>query len=477
MTKKTLLILSLLLVMIFVFAGCSKESFKTEGLKVENMSGELTSNGGVSVGYKGYTYFINGDVASYSVENTYGQVKYGAVCRVKTSQLTDETFRNREFGTDEYAEVEILAPKAVYTTATANGEANGLYIFNDRLYYTSPSTTKDSEGAKLTGYLDIFSVKLDGTDMQRLFTVDANTYDMMLAADGESVYAVYVKSGKLVTVELTAAKPAETTVVSSVSEYKFIVNKGVVVYSVSVEEEGHEGHDHNTCNTLGVYRVGEDNGTDLISGEHADGQDLSYDVVMTIVTVTENNVYFTVEEDVAGRNGLYRIALNTNGKAFANGDATKVNGENILESGVIYEKDGQENIIFYNTNEKHLQYFDGANYKDMFYTTSAPTLVKVVNGKLFYTTSAGLKFISVEDYIAAGFNGTNAREEDVKVVTARTAVTSSWLTYDFYGDYALYLAKTDDGDVYLYYTDFNDNEQSNKSEYFIGIFVDVTATA
>ena len=113
----------------------------------------------------------------------------------------------------------------------------------------------------------------------------------------------------------------------------------------------------------------------------------------------------------------------------------------------------------------------------MFYTTSAPTLVKVVNGKLFYTTSAGLKFISVEDYIAAGFNGTNAREEDVKVVTARTAVTPSWLTYDFYGDYALYLAKTDDGDVYLYYTDFNDNEQGNKSEYFIGIFVDVTATA
>ena len=70
MTKKTLLILSLLLVMVFVFAGCSKESFKTDGLKVEYMSGELTSNGGVSVGYKGYTYFINGDVASYSVENT-----------------------------------------------------------------------------------------------------------------------------------------------------------------------------------------------------------------------------------------------------------------------------------------------------------------------------------------------------------------------------------------------------------------------
>lgn len=476
MTKKTLLIFALLLAMIFAFAGCSRESFDTDGLKVENMSGELMSNGGVSVSYKGYTYFINGDVASYGIENTYGKVTYGAVCRVKTSLLTDGTFDGRDFGTDEYPEVEILAPKAVYTTATANGEANGLYIFNDRLYYTSPSTTKDSDGAKLTSHLDIFSVKLDGTDTQRLFTVDANTYDMMLATANGSVYAIYVKDGALVTVDLSAAKPEEKTVVSSVSTYEFIVGSGTVVYSVNVEEEGHEGHDHSTCNSLNVFHVGDESGTTLINGEHGDGQDLSYDVLMTIVTVTDNNVYFTVSDDAAGRSGLYRIALNTSGKSFAKGDATKVNGENLLDGGIVYERNGQEGVIFYNSNEQHLQYFDGTDYVDMFYTTSAPTLVKVINGKLFYTTSSGLKFIAIEDYLAADFNGTNAREEDVKVISDRTGDGSSWLTYDFYDTYALYLADTDDGDVYLYYTDYSDNEQNDKSEYFVGIFVDVTTT-
>lgn len=474
MTKKTLLVISLLLVMVFAFAGCTGETFDFTALTVENMSGELTSNGGVSVSYKGYTYFINGNVSSYSVDNTFGEVEYGAILRVKTADLKNGAFADRELETSDYPEVEILAPKAIYTAATGSANSNGIFIFGDRIYYTTPSTTRDKEGAVQNSYLDIMSVALDGTDTQRLYTLQGNSYNMMLAQNGNNVYAVYVNGENLVSVNITDAKPTETTLSEHVSEVKFVPSKGIAVFAESIPEEGHEDHDHEaTHNSFGIYTVGEAEASVLIDGE---GEDVSKDVVFTMSAVTENYVYFSVESDNAGRDGLYRVSLTAREVDFdAQYAALKVSGENLLASGIVAQNGSEENIVFYNATELYVQYFDisAKEVKNLFYCSSAPTFVKVANGKVFYNLSAKLKYFVLEDCLADSHNGDYAREDQNVTVTSKiNAVT--WLEYDFYQDYMLYLSTTAGSEVYLIYTDYNDAEDDDKVEYFVGKYVNVT---
>lgn len=476
MTKKTLLVISLLLVMIFAFAGCAGETFNFTALTVESMSGELTSNGGVSVAYKGYTYFINGNVSSYSIDNTFGEVEYGAIVRVKTANLTNGTFADREIDTSDYPEVEVLAPKAVYTAATGSANSNGIFIFNDRIYYATPSTTRDKEGALQNSYLDIMSVALDGTGTQRMYTVPGNSFNMMLAQNGNNVYAVYVNGENLVSVNITDAKPTETTLSEHVSDVKFIPSKGVAVFAESIPEEGHEDHDHEpTHNSFSVYTVGETEASLLIDGA---GEDVSKDVVFTMATVTENYVYFSVASDNAGRDGLYRVGVTSRDVDFdAQYSSLKVSSENLLSSGLIAQNGTEENIVFYNATEHYVQHFNvlTKEVKNMFYCSSAPTFVKVANEKVFYTLSAKLKYFVLEDCLASTHNGTYAREDqNVAVTSCVNAVT--WLEYDFYQDYMLYLSTTTGSEVYLVYTDYNDEESEDKVEYFVGKYVNVTTT-
>lgn len=473
MTKKIILITALLLAMVFVFVGCAGESFAFTALTVETMDGPLTSNGGVSVAYKGYTYFINGNVGTYSGENTFGKVEYGAICRVKTASLTGGVFAERDLANDEYPEVEILAPKAVYTTASGCPNSNGIFIFNDRLYYTTPSTVVDREGAVQNTYLDIMSVRLDGTDTQRMYTVEGNAFDMMLAQKGDSVYAVYLNTESLYVATITDAKPVETLVAEHVTLVKYLPETGVAVFVQEIPEEGHEDHDHEaTSNSISIYTVGDAESAMMIDGE---GPDVSLDAALTVAQLTPNYVYFTIADDPAGRDGLYRVALDARDLVFESERmALKVFGQNLLSSGVIYTNGTEEDIVFYNSKELYVQYFSTSNKtaKNLFYTISAPSFVKAVGDKVFYVTSSTLKYFSVEEMMNG--NGDYAREEDnISVGKYVNAVT--WLDYDFYADYMLCLSTTSDSEVYLYYTDYNDMESDDKVNYFVGYYVN-TAT-
>lgn len=470
MTKKTILITALLLAMIFVFVGCAGESFKFQALTVETMAGDLTSNGGVSVSYKGYTYFINGNVATYSVDNTFGDVTYGAVCRVKTATLKTDAFVDRDLANDEYSEVEVLAPKAVYTTATNCPNGNGLFIFNDRLYYTTPSTTKDREGAVQNTYLDIMSVALDGTDTQREFVVPGNSFDMMLTQQGENVYALYLNSEVLYEVNLSEATPTAKEVEEHITAINYDVEMGVAVFTISKAEEGHEGHDHEpTNNVIKYYKAGTEEATLLVDGK---GSDVSLDVVMTIVEFTGKNVYFTVENDNAGRNGLYRVALTESDVVFENDAIShKVHGENLLKTGMVITEGEEENIVFYNEKTKYVQYVTIANKnaKNLFYTATTLTFLTRVEDKIFYVLSGEVKYFSFSERLSATNPDYAVEEDNVSICKYTNAVT--WLEYDFYGDYMLTLATTPDSEVYLYYTDYNELESEDKIDYFVGIYV------
>jgi len=470
MTKKTLIITAILLAMIFVFVGCAGETFKFDALTVETMDGELTNNGGVSVAYKGYTYFINGNVGTYSDDNTFGKVTYGAICRVKTATLTDGTFNGRDLANEEYPEVEVLAPKAVYTTASNNPETNGIFIYGDRIYYTTPSTTKDKEGAIQNTKLDIMSVKLDGTDTQRLYVVAGNSYDMMYAQKGQDVYAIFLNGEELYSVNLTASNPTETLVAEHVTGVKFAHEVGIAVFTQTIPEEGHEDHDHEaTYSSISVLVAGQEESEVLVDGS---GETALEEALLTLTKVTSTNVYFTVSTDNAGREGLYRVALTARNVSFEDNYADyKVFGSNVLANAIIYTANGSENFVIYNEVEKHVQLFDVATQtvKNLFYITSAPTFVSVDSNKLIYIVSAQIKYFDMQQINDADFDGRYVADED-NVTISENSNAVTWLSYDVYQDYMLYLSTTE-SEVYLYYTDFNEVESEEKVAFFVGLYV------
>ena len=193
MNKKRLLIFVLLVALVMALAACSPD-YKWGPLDTGAADNSpLVSNGGSVVAYKGYIYFINGTTSTYEAENVFGEVVYGSVCRIAASKL--DSVKENDFGTDEYAQAlgaEVLAPKAVFSSNTTDARLNGIYIFNDRLYYTTPSDTLASDGSVRNTMLDIMSVKLDGTDTKRVYTLGSNSLSVgMFETDG-GVFALFV---------------------------------------------------------------------------------------------------------------------------------------------------------------------------------------------------------------------------------------------------------------------------------------------
>ncbi len=139
------------------------------------------SNGGFVVTKGDYVYFINGVEAS-SADNTYGTPVKAALMRIKKSDI--ESKKNT-------AETVIpsLMVSADYTS--------GIYVYGDRVYYATPSTVKNLQGAIQSDYLDYKSADLNGNHIKSYFNVsDSATTYRYIEVDG-TVYLVYVNNEEL----------------------------------------------------------------------------------------------------------------------------------------------------------------------------------------------------------------------------------------------------------------------------------------
>lgn len=166
---------------IWLFAGCSNvyDGNKLSG----NIDGEVASNGGFAVEKGDYLYFING-IESYTADNTYGSPVKGAIMRIAKSDL-----KNRN-----YSSAETVVPLVVYS-----GNTNaGIYIYGDYVYYTTPSTEKNSDGEVLNTKLDFKRSKLDGTETMRDYylQLETNSTEYRYVSVGDTVYLVYVATSE-----------------------------------------------------------------------------------------------------------------------------------------------------------------------------------------------------------------------------------------------------------------------------------------
>ena len=254
----TLLIVSILI--ITSLTGCNN-------IKLSNnppTDAPVTSNGGLVVQKGDYLYFANGYVSTESLkngDNKYGDIKYSAIYRAKTtnSELSYKTVYNDNNEEEKVlTDVELLIPKVV---ACENGN---FFIFDDYIYYASPTTQKDSTGDSRFDLITFFSCKIDGSKTKKLYAVNAYeegaTFNM-IKIDGTLYLEVF--DGKGITIlTIDGNKVKDTKTIAEGSTLSKVIfpqeetynasnnivneNKGYVYYTRSTTDKELE----TDCNVL-----------------------------------------------------------------------------------------------------------------------------------------------------------------------------------------------------------------------------------
>lgn len=298
-TAKKLLILlvALLVCATFVFAACNGSNKFTPVSKPDSATAE--GNGGAAVRYGEYIYYVNGYQSSSTEDNAYNSdIRTGSIVRIKIADLEkiikiniqDATTTNKnnaikyvvagkadKVKTESLKEIvkgingaETVIPNYYYTGNTTSTALNGIYIFNDRIYITTPNNELDANGNVLNSQLVIASYDLGGGNMQRHFVFASNAPQLKLSQlSDNTVCATFVLDNKLSFVKLGDKLVKDATVISEdISSAQFAQNNvfflnkqgSICRYTIGEEkpvvlvpnkvEEGHEDHDHSNTYTI-----------------------------------------------------------------------------------------------------------------------------------------------------------------------------------------------------------------------------------
>lgn len=237
MTKKLSIFIICLILVTCLFVGCTN-GYKQKAITTE-FSTAITSNGGLSVVYGKYVYFINGYVGAEG-ENTFGKAVKGAIVRC---ELDENNYPKRQT-------MQTIVPKNVYGT----NKNVGIQIIDNYIYYTSPSTTKDKDGKFKVAEMELLRTKVDGTSTQKIKDFSAYTSDFLFTKD----YILYNESGELHSINLNSKKFDDTTIDEKITAFKFpSINdtansmKDIVFYTkASARQE-------DTHNELFAYKAGQ----------------------------------------------------------------------------------------------------------------------------------------------------------------------------------------------------------------------------
>lgn len=231
MRRKTFILAAILLTLVFALCGCAENSYGPIDTLSENGSAKVMSNGGTVVIQGSYLYFING-ITSYSSENTFGNVVKGAIYRV---QLDGE-------GNVVEDTLQCVVPKKVFNSYKNGG---GFYVFGDWIYYSTPSTIKDTSGNETTTILEFYRAKTDGTSTQLILRLDGNSTPYAFSDKN----LVYYSSNTLYSVDLTDANFKSVVLSENVTAATFsaqteydpadtsVNNEFVVFYTKAATEE------------------------------------------------------------------------------------------------------------------------------------------------------------------------------------------------------------------------------------------------
>ena len=382
---------------VFTVSACSN-TYKTQSLDGDYKKGEPVSNGGFAVEKGDYIYFINGKEVN-TAENAYGEAVKGAVMRISKTDLSNRNYSN----------VQTVVPQIAYS-----GNSNaGIFVYGDYVYYSTPSTEKNSDGEVQNSHLAFKSTKLDGTDSMKDYYVQYsdNTVEYRYVEENGVVYLLYVATDEKLFGEETGVKN---------------------LHSYNTKEKS---------DTLLAYNV------DSVT---FDKNDLTNPRVFYTMKVTD----FVLNKTYSTYNQLYTVTAGAERK-YATGavDYTEYltkafeNSENGYDSSKDPEYVNCGTLVYDgigigSTDKLNVTPFNGEGAEDVNRSAFTYTVSSYQNGNLFYTrtrsslgsTSAALLFNEKEtDILKPDWNSVSGNPEDDKCLIRDGSAASSY-TYLFDGN-------------------------------------------
>ena len=190
-------------------AGCG--NWKYEGVSKDNYT-SVTSNGGFVVQTDDYVYFVNG-AASNTDDNTFGNPLKGSLQRISKADLAAHN----------YSSSSTVVPLVLFS---GYYEA-GVYIYGDRVYYSTPSTAKNSSGEIQNSNLEFKSSTLDGKETMSdyYYRSSSTALEYRYVEVDDTVYLMYVVSEALY---------GETSAVTNIHSINTSTREDVLIaYNVS----------------------------------------------------------------------------------------------------------------------------------------------------------------------------------------------------------------------------------------------------
>ena len=305
----------------------------------------VNGNGNFVVSKGDYIYYIN-SFEETTTKNILGSSYAGAIMRSKAD------------GSD----VEAIFPKLVTSKSD-----NGLTIIGDRIYFTSPSDSVDSAGNTQAYYLDIMSVKLDGTDAKKHSTLGSTEVAVKFVEDG-AVYAVFTQNGALYSIDLSESKPEKQEVVSG---HTTMVIDGNNIYYTKAAVIDEENGINDTYDELYVQTV---NGTPTKLHDGNKSDLIQYEIAL--VGMTEGSLYFTKSDSLVSlESSLYCITADNKVEKVSSFPATQAYA---YGNGYLYSSSNNGTVLS----------VDGK----LFQLSPSPVdIVGIVNGTLIYKSVASEK--------------------------------------------------------------------------------------
>lgn len=300
MKKSLFLIVAMLMCLAVVFAACdSVKPFTPVEMPAKATVAEA-DNGGAAVKYGEWLYFINGTATGGSSDNSYADIvsREGAIARIKLSVIEELIeINNQDLNSTKKQEaidakikenVQIVVPNYYYTNNTSSTSLNGLFIFNERIYITTPNDALDANGKVLSDQLVLTSYAMNGGDKIKHYTFTNNSTQIMLNEIGGKVIATFTasvagESGSITTLsKLDVATGAISEIASEISNVNFDKEGKAVFFT---DKDG----------AIVKYVAGENESKVLVENKIPEGKDKS-PITLTIKSVNNGYVYYTQKD-------------------------------------------------------------------------------------------------------------------------------------------------------------------------------------
>ncbi len=457
---------------VFGFVGCKKAVYSATTTATD----KVTSNGGTSLIYNGYLYFINGQLDNDGTNN--GGKTVGSVYKVKIS----------EDGT--------IAEGAKYTKVVDSlvGYSNGsIFIIGDWLYYTCPSAGKNKSGEVLYYKTKFMRYDLVNGTTQELFTTDQNS-------ESETIdFAYYKLNGGLYLIvyetsikTLTSIKIDKTTKVAfkktSVTSVLFSQNMGENKLSTQSSSADQFIFYTKAVETYDEIQTG--NKVYMLKADGSGERLISQGITLSLLTIRGGKLVFTATfdsnayiyafditndtqlGDIAVTDGLNYASPNQNGIAKA---ISNVSYDNVVFIEEEIEGDYKLSVLCYDSDANAIRYFQLKNstefvfdvivytfnssttsisFVDTYSVTSTEDSTEVVRDYIIFTNSNILYKVMYNSSLAEESGENFKQVSPTKLSTSTIEEANGFLTNKLINNYIYVFVEDDDSNVLLHRVNF-----------------------